>query len=268
MARYETTKRMMQVVAGAYVNKPQVNLQQSDRICAGFYATVFSIPIDKEFSFAEYNDAVSDLTDGNFTIEANSLYNVGPKVFRCILASTVESVPYSDDALTDMKLHAVRANVFMDNENDVIWRLEGEGDNKRLIQDSKQDFGALLEAKRSRTPIIASDDVYVPYEENDYAHFFNHQTLSMDFGYVVSRDNKDYVFSRSTSSLVPIVTAAQVVIADQPDTMKNPGRQKNNMIIASEYSIDSYLDFLRKMYGADNPYYKAWEQAVRAHAVR
>jgi hypothetical protein len=242
-------------------------LQQSDRICAGFYATVFSVPVTKEFSFAQFNEAISNITENKFAIEANSLFEVDTGVYRCVLSATAESRPYSEENVKELKLHPVRANIFMDEDNEVVWKLEGEGDTKRLVQDSKQDYGALLEAKRSRTPIIASDDILTPYAEHDYAFFFNQELLAMDFGYVVNRNNNDYIFSRTSNKLVPIVASTQVVIANQPEKIKSPEAKKHEMVISRNFSIDSYLGYLREMYGSDNPYYKAMEAAIREHAI-
>lgn len=268
MSNSNTKQKMFKVLSSAFIDNPQIHLQQSDRICAGFYATTFSIPLKREFSFAQFNDAISTLTENKFSIEADSLFQIEDNVYRCVLSATAESRPYTEENVKELKLHPVRANIFMDEDNEVVWKLEGEGETKRLVQDSKQDYGALLEAKRSRTPIVASDDILMPYQEHDYAFFFNQELLAMDFGYVVNRGNQDYVFSRSSNKLVPVVAATQVVIANQPEAIKSPEAKKHEMVVSNAFNIEGYLAYLRQMYGSDNPYYKAMEQAIREHAIR
>jgi hypothetical protein len=266
MRNQANTQKAFRILSD-FSDNPIIEIHQFDKISDGFYSLVFSSQ-NKSFTFNEYNEAVAYLTDKSFAIEAESLVPVetvkNKQLFRCILQSNVESKPYNEENVKG--LTSIRANTFVD-EHDVIWRLVGEEGDKRLVRVTKENFDEILEAKRSRNSIVASVESLIPYKEGDYAYFFNHETLAMDFGFIVERENNDYVFSRSKEKLVKLTTPGQVVLANEIPRDKNPALNRAKMVIAGEFSIENYLEYLRKVYGADSPYYQAMERALKEVSV-
>jgi hypothetical protein len=185
------TQQMFSILS-SLAEKPAVNLHHFDKISAGFYSTMFSIPLDRDFKLADYNESIAGLTNNAFQIEPDSLLEVdnvkGNKVFKCILHANTESKPYNEENVKG--LTSVKAGVFLDEQHDIIWKLVGGENDKRLVRMTEENFSAILEAKRSRNPVVASIGHVIPYSEGDYAYFFNTEISAMDFGYVVERENR------------------------------------------------------------------------------
>jgi hypothetical protein len=70
-----------------------------------------------------------------------------------------------------------------------------------------------------------------------------------------------------TEKLVKLEAPSQVIVANDCGP-KGPNKEKRKMVIAKDYSLDNYLKYVKMMYGADNVYYKALEEAIRKYAVK
>lgn len=267
--RSPTLSRNLHLVMSNAIATPNLTIESFDRITDQNYALVFSSTFKRDYSFNDYNAAINKLTDQAFSIIASTMLTVKtePKnVFRCIACANTESLPYNKESMGDRFKavgNKIEANVFMD-ESDKIWRLEGTGENRRLVRVSPEDLDSILESKRSRQPVVSSYDDTINYNIGDYVYFFNHETAAMDYGYAVESNHKQYVFTRSSEKLVELRSPLQVIVANE-DKKRNPLNHKRTMVAAGDYSINGYLDYVKKLYGSDNPYYKALEAAIRTY---
>ena len=264
------TSNLLKIVS-SYTQTPELTIENYEAINSSNYSVIFSCAVKKQFSFEQYNEVLSSLTGNNLSIKPGSLIPVeNPtkrnSLFKAILVNQVESKIFNEENAKG--LSAVKANIFLDPENDIIWKVEGDDNNKRLVRISEEDFTELLEAKKNRNPILSSVEDVVPYHNGDYVYFFNHETNSMDFGTIVERDNADCVFTRESQKLVKLKTHNQVLLAHQNDSDHDVNVYRAKMVIAKEYNMEDYLELLRKLYGTDNPYYKAIEKAIREYSIK
>lgn len=206
------------------------------------------------------------------TLEYVGSYKTVDVVSGLLVANTI-SKPAQD--LQGFKV--VASNMFMDGEEN-IWKLIGEGDNRRLVQAIQEDLSKILESRLARTSntVVASAGNYlgVTPERGDYALYFSLASLDYDYGYAIPVPSEDKVMiaSRINGS---IESVASEQIIDCVERSSLPDDKQDTKIVASMLGNNSkvttnnmsgelakvYLDYMRNLY-ADTPYFDKLEELI------
>lgn len=104
-----------------------------------------------------------------------------------IVQANTMSKPYSDDVAKSMQV--ISANVFMDKFDKSIWKVVGEGNDKRLVQSQQENFSALLSSrlKATRSQIVAcsNTDYNMPFESADFGLYYSTARERLESGFIL-----------------------------------------------------------------------------------
>lgn len=249
--------------------KASISLQHFDKIEAGVYSASFTA--DREgYSPAELRTAFSRLTAGAFDIADETLYRVPNKhyhIYRGVAVANTKSIEYNDDNIKNNGLKLQTANVFIDGDEQ-IWKLVGDGDGKRLVLTSTDNYDELLAAKKSRQLITASFEDHA-FRFGDFVAFYNAKVGRVDSGYAL---NNHAVLSMATGDLLEVNAASVTDVADgqalNNDTqhLRITGNQHIQVAMDAD-GKRAYLSFWRELYGEKSDYYKKLEKLVKHHAL-
>lgn len=242
--------------------KPGIALQSVSKISDRAFSIICSVD-SFNYTSDQLKEAVRNYFSGAFTVESSTLYPVVHdhyKVFRAIVAVNTVSHPFSEETVAALKMYPTTANTFLDEE-DTIWNVVGEGDNRRLVQTAADNFDQLISSKKTRNPVTASfeDDHSMSFTYGDYVKFYNPITAQVDFGFALSNSK---VFSRSQLQTVVVAENAVVDVADG-----EPLATDENNQFATEASADLavVLDYWKKLY-SNTHFYNKLESLMNAQA--
>lgn len=264
--------RIYQMTASASDGLPVLKVEAFKPIDKNNFALIFSsIATNKDFNQAEYSAALNSITDNKLSIVADSIFRIESNkvpVMRCIAASNIEAIPAKQETIASMK--KISANV-LEDDNGIMWKMVGDGDNRHIVQVSQEDFGELLAKRRRITQMTASveDGLVIDYRDTDYVYFMNPEIEAMDFGFMVKASNKDYVVSRALKAPVKVLPH-QIVEAAGTNGGKINLTQRRREIAAANSSdpTTAYINYLKELYGAKSDYVKDYEKAIRGSANR
>lgn len=179
--------------------------------------------------------------------------SVGKGFFSVIAKNAVASLDYSDDSLKDK--HVISANVFKD-DSDNVWKLIGEGENRRLVQVSDEDQTEILKnaynlnTRAQMASVIAQQSAI---NAGNFVSFYDTEKSVMASGFVSHYDydlNKVVIVSEDLNA---VGVEEDAILAAVPC----PVAEKESVATAavSDTAIEhaqSYINYLRTLYGADN----------------
>jgi len=200
---------------------------------------------------AGVNSYLKEVTNSdNYTAVAGSLFPIDETGFRFRVAvkrNTV-SLAYNDENLKDK--HVISANVFKDASDD-LWRLVGEGDNRRLVQISEEDQTEIL--KRAYNPNLkrALASVYkeLPCEAGDFVAYYNEDTASVEFGLAASYNDKNKTIGVVSKDKKELVTAPSVAILASTNAVDF---RTTSLEATASDALQQYINYLRSYYGENN----------------
>lgn len=227
------------------------------RVADGYFAVVLS---SGGKTFDEVNAAFERVVNNGLSLVPGTLYKRPDSHLTAIAAVNVESRPYTAESVKDMKL--ITANVFADKD-DFMWTVVGEGENKRLVQTSEQDFEALLTAAKSRrhSSVVAFVETELDVRPSDFTMFFNPASGEVDSGFAVTLEDGTFAVLSFTSGIAVPVNKQCILIAAQDE------RFAKQPVTAMSDGAQAYIDYLRSLYGEDNDYIRAFVDALKKHAV-
>ena len=232
----------------------------------------------KELTVQDCSDMCYAAFGDQFTLVPGSVEIVAKTaskdVISGILSANTLSVSVNKDELKkDYRL--VSANVFMDNE-DKIWQLVGDGENRRLVQAIKEDLGKILEArlaKKAEAVVASSLTNYfgVTPERGDYALYYSAASMDYDYGYAVVAGSDIFVAPRNRNMIEKVVSE-QIIdcveassLPDEKQDMRVMSMMFNTpKATSSNFSAEmatEYLNYMRQIY-ADTSYFDKLEELI------
>ena len=275
--------RFNSVLAKVHESLPRLTLQtftaipKSNNSVFRITASHIKPANNRELLIKDYIAMASEQFGESLQLVPGSIEHVGNSSHNCmvsaLVAANVISKPVSRDELkTGFKM--VSANVFMDDE-DKIWRMQGDGDNRRLVQAIKEDFTALLASRVARSSTIVAGDIanYMGVTPNrgDYAIFYNTTAMDYDYGFTAIADGEIYVAPRTSTGIEKIVPEQIIDCVENADL---PMEKRDTKILSMMLSnpkattgnfsgdmAQEYLNYYRQIY-ADTPFFAAMEEHI------
>jgi len=273
------SNRTFELVASVASRLPAMQIQDYRTIGKDKFAVLFtSSKTNVAFDQHDYSAALAEQTDNKLSIVADSLFyspindaRSTTPLLTCIISANNEVVPYSDEELKKRGLTSVAGNVLEDEEN-TIWKIVSNGDNKHLVQVTKDDYSGLLAKRRQRAQMTASTqdavakagDVFdVGFQDTDFVYFINPEIEAMDYGIAIKTSGgNNYVVSKSTKNPVQI-EAHQVIEALGTTGYGLDLYNKRRELTAKTGGYKDYIEYLIDMYGKNSEYVKAWMKAIK-----
>lgn len=263
-----TTNAVTRILANALADRvPAISIQAYEKIADGVFATVFTTE-RPNYSGDELRGGMSRLFTGAFAIADDTLVRItNPyyNLYRAVIQANTESHEFNEDVCTKLGLKLTTANVFVDPEN-MVWKVVGEGEGKRLVLTSMDDYEQILGAKRSRQIVTASLDEPVSYAFGDYVMFFNPTLASVDFGYALAPNT---VLSRTSGATTEVHPHAVVEAA--VGAVLGHGHLKLDLAQFEETALardgkDAFLQYWKQLY-ANTPVYDELEKIMREQVM-
>lgn len=209
-----------------------------------------------QFSVEDYAASVKRVTDGKFEMVASTLRTVldgHQPVVAFVIQPQLESKEYTDESVKGM--HVVRANVFTD-ESDNMWKVTGEGANRRLVQMSDDNLDEILASRAARSQAVHAS--YVPdvsFGNGDYVFYFDPKVNEVVAGFGLHTDKGSVVIERESCEMRP-VTPQQVVEAFVGAALKSDTNEDVSLKVPAHKvtatfdggMAKEYLDYARKLY--------------------
>ena len=169
---------------------PQLAIDHFNKINDRSYRIEGSFPSGrfKEDKFAE---AVLSYYDNQFSLVPATVRVDTRRNLTGIIVANIQSKPCTNDTLKKEGFIHVAANVFSDPE-DNMWSVVGEGANKRLVQESMEDYEAILSSRLSRRRVHAAVENETPtFSNGDYVFYYSPTSSEVraGFGFICSEKN-------------------------------------------------------------------------------
>jgi hypothetical protein len=179
------------------------------------------VPLSRELDNDDIKQMHAAALGDQFSLVPESVEYVrdeGRKIaITSMVVANIISKPYKEETTAGMRV--IQANVFMDNES-AIWKVVGKGENRRLVQNIREDFKSLITSRinSSRNELIASViNKGVPQIEvnpGDFVLFYNTESNAVDCGFALSEDDKYKVFSYDSKEFYTVSPQAMIRCID------------------------------------------------------
>lgn len=235
---------------------PQLRVQRAVRI-GGPKSDTYRVLMSHQpgdFSEVAYANGVQKTFDGRLSMVEGSLDIVDTTgnlpLASMIVVANVQSKPYDQKSVEGMKV--ITANVLEDADSG-IWKVVGEGEDRRLVQASNDDLEGLLQARQARNVVTASVNDEIPFDNGDYLFYYDINQHEIRAGYGYHSDNGIAVFDRKSMKVVAGVVPEQlitVVEASCIDADKQVKFERNHRAQAKLTSgmAEAYLNYMRQLY--------------------
>lgn len=262
--------RLLEVEASMDLEVPSLSFQHMLPISAMAFR-IQAAHAPRTYSEEGYQEAVATQLEKNFRLIPSSIQPIGQlhghNLVSFLIKANVPSKAFSAENLQGMK--HVTANVFSDDEN-TIWKCVGKGPQRRLVQNSTDDYAGILTAKLARKNMITAA-VYpgLNFANGDYVMYFNPNSSRIDFGTglnirFANGEVTACVVARKKGELVP-VEAAQVIecFAHEglPEKFQLPFRNNEAQAALSQPAAQIFLDYMRRLY-AGTAFFTKLEQDI------
>ncbi len=259
---------------------PALSLQNFNEI-PGSKGTVFRITAShgkkKELTASDYVAMCQAEFGDKLALLPGSLDIVNDRqsisVLSGLMISNTISKPASRQDLKSLKV--LSSNVFMDDDS-AIWKLVGDGENRRLVQAINEDLSQILASRVAKSSNVVLANVnytgIVP-ERGDYAIYFSLASMDYEYGYAVPIENGIMVAPRSSTG-EEVISSSQVIDCVDRLSLDIEKQDKQvlsammgghtNKITTQNLSGDMakvYLDYMRNLY-ADTPYFDSLEKLI------
>lgn len=228
---------------------------------------VVAAKLDRDASEAEIASVFAERMEGGARLVAGSLMPLAKNpqpVVRFVAARNVVSRPFEAD-----KYRIITAGVAAD-ANDNIWRIDGEGDDRRVVQESADDLEALLNARRTRGAMATASmnlDV-VPVTQGEYAAYLDTASGEVKHGFVFNRqDGKQIMIERASLEVIELAREA-VLEAVRPVDLRASGLEpyETNANLGDE-RISKLIGYLRKAYPDNGTFLDHYESLMRQYTA-
>lgn len=275
------TARLHHTLARIADAKPQLLLQRALPLSNSAFRITASHGVNRlNIDEDGYNDLVMAATKRVFGLVPDTLVFLADDISRQIVLSAIiqantEVRDYSEQNLRGMR--AVSANVFADDSDNSIWRVIGDGDNRALVQNMKEDFSALLAARlerRAEAVVTANYAGEVP-ANGDYVYYYNPEFYQTGFGFALtSSDNKLQVYDRERNAAFAI-TAGHIIEINDGEALpkeyslvarmlEDAGRSRAVLAdVIAPAAFTAYLDYMRTLF-AGTDYFAELERQIKS----
>jgi hypothetical protein len=261
MANIHTSKVYEKITASGH-STLSVEIQKVIPIANG-YAQVAAV-VSRSASNQEIASAFATATGGLARIVDNSLFvlaNNSAPVVRFVASKNIISKPFNPE-----EHKVVTAGVAIDTAEQ-IWRVEGEGDNRRVLQESADDLEELLAARRSRGS-IATASTQIPsisLKSGDYACFLDTASGKVGYGFAYQTQHGTLVVDRQTLKAVPVETANVLEGRSFADISVAGLKPYEAAAQLGEERVSEIVGYLRKAYPKDDKMFSQLESLIHQH---
>lgn len=210
----------------------------------------------------EFAEAVGKATDYRVKTVAGTEAQVCEfgNLFSVFATANTPSRPYAEAA--NLKLLA--SNMFVDDEKN-LWKVVGEGEDKRLVQMSNDNLDDVLASRLSHKIVTASYDLGSA-KTGDYTVFFNSRTSKVEAGFAIeTKEDGLCVFSRDTEVLEKIDVHAVISSVMGSDIKDQPFERKEMETAVTKEGLDKILSYMKRLYGGTD-YFVEIEKAIKDRA--
>lgn len=258
---------------------PAFSLQSYSEI-PGSKGTVFRITAShankQPYSANDYINMTNAEFGDNLALIPGSLELVNASDRMCVVSALMVSNTVSKPYDPSQKLSVLASNVFIDDDSG-IWKLVGEGDNRRLVQAISEDLSKILAARLSNSPnVVLANANYtgiVP-ERGDYAIYYSLATMDYRYGYAVPIENNQIMIAPRDGHTEEVISSLSMIDCVDRSSLNEDKQDKKviaammggnvNRITTNNMTPDLarvYLDYMRNLY-ADTPYFDTLEKLI------
>jgi hypothetical protein len=269
-------QRAMASIASA---KPTLILQNAMKLSPIAFRIVAShAPYKDALLESDYVAMVQAATNNQFQLLSDTFEPLGISNGQRVVSGIIEAytaVKDYDPSYVKDHMAVLAENIFRDKDDDSIWNVVTNGDQKYLVQSVKEDFGQLIGARLARTSaqIVANANYagIVP-ANGDYICYYSPNNHSLAWGYALATDQELQVFERKEKKLHTI-HPAHVVICAQGNSLDNKYNMvkwiaaqspNTNRVLADDFTPaaqSAYLDYMRTLYSGTD-YFTKLEQLI------
>jgi hypothetical protein len=279
MSRLMENSRTFAALAKAAITPPVLLLQQATPLSnTAFRVVAAHAPSQLLLDENAYNDMIMLATDKQFRLLPDSLMSVKDYsqqiINSMIIEANTEVLEYDETYIKD-KMRVMSANVFVDDSDQTIWRVVGDGVDRMLVQSVHEDFAELLNARLARraNQVVASANyIDINPENGDYIEYYNAEAGTLSWGFAVNTMEDLQVFDRAQQQLFKI-TAANILAAadginlDNKYSLANRIMQDDRSRFAlaeniSPSALSAYVDYMRTLF-AGTDYFAELEKLIR-----
>lgn len=192
-------------------------------------------------------------------------------VIRFLAMPTAESKPYSEEVVKDMALAS--ANIYIEGGSK-IWKVVGEGDNKRLVQSSEDDLDEILNSRKRYLNIASEVIETIPVSMHDFISFASTEDGHVMFGSIIGATDEHLLVAPYKQATVAKISPYQVLVAvpaeevdKQYEILPDFQKQGEKLSLANvtEEDTTKNLDYYRKLWGDKAMFFEKLTQLLREH---
>lgn len=279
-SRTSSTSRTYAALAKAAATPPVLLLQHAAQLSpSAFRVVACHGPSRLELDEAAYNNMIVAATNKQFRLIPDTLIPLSDYSQQVVFSGIIEAntaIRDYDETYIKSNMRVMTANVFVDDSDQTIWRVVGDGPDKMLVQSVHEDFAALLNdrlVRRASQAVAASLPEFV-VDNGDYIEYFHNDSGSLHWGFAMhSQDNKLQVFDRQDKELHAITTAHILSAADgnsldKQYSLANRIQQENrdnHTVLADTITpsaLNAYVDYMRTLF-AGTEYFSQLEKLIK-----
>lgn len=248
--------------------EPAISIQTYRKVSDGLYTVAFSVERD-DYSGEVLGTAFSKVFAGAFSVVPSTMLKIHNKhhhLYTAVAMANTQNHMFTDETVAKLGLTLTTANVFVD-EQDNVWKAVGDGDNKRIVLTSTDDYDKILGARRSRNLITAALTTNMSLNMGDYVMFYDPRSQALDFGYAV---NANTVFSKSSQTMVQVIAELVLEVAAVGSMDVNPLIINSKEVMAStKTGTAAFLEYWSKLYNKPETlgFYKALETLMKKSTI-
>lgn len=231
-------------------------------------ARIVAVTNNGEWNRNDFVEAIAHIYDNKVAVLDDAITDLSSDYIdmaSLFVVPNTKTRPYTDNHLKGMKL--ISANVFAEDD-DKIWEVRGEGDDRVLVQLSNDNLEDILNTRRERTR-MATASLHVldefDFNNGDYIMYLSKsENIRGGYGIHIAGIPDSYVFDRKDQNLVRIVPAQIIDVAsgledDYCVRFDFPHRAKANL---TRDELNIYLDYMRRLFKG-TAYFAKLEQLIR-----
>jgi hypothetical protein len=260
--------RVFEAVAKQKVNEPIFFAVQSyEKIAEGLYSVICNV-VSSDILEADMKEAVAAASNGKARMVDGTLHmqnvNSYKPIARMIVAANIESFPFSDEIIKEKGMVAITANTLLDSA-DGIWKIEGDGDAKRVVQTTKDSIEEILQARRSSVAYLSNPVHASSFENGDFVSFAT-TAGEIHYGFAMMVEGIPTVID-TVDAEAKEIKASQIInvamVSDKDYSLALDGITLANL---SKSGASKQIEYARKLYGNHPAFFNRLVELINAKA--
>ncbi len=215
---------------------------------------------DAATTLAGINEFLSDIGADKFEAVAGSVFPIdkNARTYAAALKAKTVSLPYNDENLKNKLM--ISANVFKDESDDTMWRVQGSGESARIVQVSDEDQTEILRNvynSSAKLALASSFDKTVVLC-GDMCAFYNEASAEVEFGIAVDATETGYKLVTSKDKEV-IEVVREAILAMTETEVGDYVATASDAVSA----LQEYINYTRSLYNEKNEYITALESLLK-----